>query len=86
MSQHYSDPTRAADPFALPDVEVFYRTETANRADGWTNSENETLPGGWFYCCLPDGEPIGPFPSKQDAISNCQAEQDALSDEEEGQS
>jgi len=24
MSQHYSDPRRESDPYALPDVEVFY--------------------------------------------------------------
>ncbi len=34
MSQHYSQPERESDPHALPDLEVFYRTQAACIADG----------------------------------------------------
>ena len=69
MSQHYSDPTRADDPHALPDIEVFYRTATACQVDGWDTGE------GWYWwaCfpgCLPDGEPMGPFATEADAIAD----------------
>jgi hypothetical protein len=67
MSQAYSDPTRADDPHALPDVEVFYLTslETATLIDG------DGTPGWyWWPCfpgCLPDADPTGPFDSYDEA-------------------
>jgi len=63
MSQHYSDPARAKDPHALPDIEVFY-----------VSQENiEDLLAGWYWwpCfpgCLPDGDANGPFASEAEAI------------------
>ena len=53
-------------------VEIFYRTETANAADGWIDDDGETFPAGWYWwsCfpgCLPDGDPSGPFPSEDAA-------------------
>lgn len=59
MEQFYSDPSRAADPFHLPDCIVF---ETP---DGWFWQSQ--MPG-----CLPDSDPIGPFDSRQEAIDDCQ--------------
>jgi hypothetical protein len=61
MGQEYSDPTRASDPHALPNIEVFYQEEGDIETEG-----GETLPEGWYWwsCfpgCLPDGDPIGPF-------------------------
>ena len=69
MSQHYSNPTRANDPYALPDVETF-------RLDHTQESDDGALYGpGWYWhaCmpgCLPDSDPIGPFPSEQDALDD----------------
>ena len=65
MSQEYSDLKRAPDPYALPDVEVFY----ADHADGWDGDE------GWYYwsCfpgCLPDSEPWGPFATRAEALAD----------------
>ena len=78
--QAYSDPSRAGDPHALPDVEVFYH-DAKDNAPG-TVWELEDEPGtfiedGWYYwpCfpgCLPDGEPVGPFASKQEALNAAQ--------------
>lgn len=60
--QAYSDPRRASDPHALPDVEIFFvstKDEIASNFD---------LKPGWYWwtCfpgCLPDSEPFGPFPT-----------------------
>lgn len=62
MSQHYSDPARESDPYALPDLEVYY--------SGYPASDP-----GWYYwyCfpgCLPDSDPIGPFDSEADALAD----------------
>lgn len=107
MSQAYSDASRASDPYALPDVEVFQLTaeevavldeETvydymkrpefklasmssrvrARMID--TMIDELGITGGWFYwfCfpgCLPDSEPIGPFPTKQDALNDAQSQE-----------
>jgi hypothetical protein len=83
MSQAYSDPKRASDPHALPDVEVFYVSDDMKGADvlashaagiepSWVNYES-----GWYYwfCfpgCLPDGEPEGPFATKAEALADAQ--------------
>lgn len=40
MAQHYSDPTRAEDPHALPDVEVFYLSKADARANASTVCPN----------------------------------------------
>ena len=53
MEQVYSDPSRAADSYHLPDCIVF---ETP---DGWFWQSQ--MPG-----CLPDSDPIGDSPSKND--------------------
>jgi hypothetical protein len=67
--QIYTDPTRASDPHALPDAEVFH-------VDG-PNYEALQLEAGWYWwaCfpgCLPDGEPCGPFATKDEAIADAQ--------------
>ena len=71
MSRHYSNPARETDPYAVPDVEVF----RVHMADRMTNEDGEPLELGWYYwaCfpgCLPDGEPVGPFATKADAIAD----------------
>jgi hypothetical protein len=69
MAQAYSDPSRASDPHALPDVEVWYETETMDL--GFQSGE------GWYWqaCfpgCLPDGDPVGPFETETDALADAQ--------------
>lgn len=71
--QAYSDPQRESDPHALPDIEVFevpgdYNPET---------EDDEPLETGWYYwqClpgCLPDGDPIGPFETEDEALADAQ--------------
>ena len=65
MSRHYSDPQRADDPHALPNIEVFY-VSAYNLDD---------LEAGWYWwaCfpgCLPDGDATGPFASEAEAITD----------------
>lgn len=80
MSMHYRNPKRAAEPHALPDVEVFY----LGSEDSFENSEraafgtdDDPLPVGWYWwsCfpgCLPDGEPNGPFETEAEALADAQ--------------
>ena len=73
----YSDPTKANDPYYLPDIEVFYLTE--KQAYELAEIEGED-PGGagwyWWTClpgCLPDSEAQGPYGSQQLAVDAAQA-------------
>ena len=81
MAQAYSDPTRAAHPHALPDVEVFHMS----RADMELGTiwESQDDPGefwaetGWYWwtCfpgCMPDGPPVGPFETEALALADSQ--------------
>ena len=84
----YSDPSRATDPYALPDVEVFYVRDSAERKSfnassyTWTDSfgaddDGESMLPGWYWwtClpgCLPDSEPFGPFDSPEEAEADAQ--------------
>jgi hypothetical protein len=78
MTQAYSDPSRASDPYALPDVEVFYTTKAdamAHNAYGCTSRYD----AGWYYwfCfpgCLPDSDPIGPYTTEAEALAAAQEE------------
>lgn len=82
MSQHYSDPRRESDPYALPDVETFQVDD-----QGYVNGEPFVLPHepgetayglaqpGWYWwsCfpgCLPDGDPVGPFETEAAALED----------------
>jgi hypothetical protein len=81
MSQAYSDPSRAADPHALPDIEVFYHLhDTAVHPAEPTDDDcgEHDLPTGWYWwsCspgCLPDGDPNGPFASEAEALADAQS-------------
>ncbi len=80
--QSYSDPTRAADQTALPNLEVFHNDGMLLLFD----EEGEELEVGWYWwpCfpgCLPDGAPAGPFDSAAEAEEDAQ---DALSDLSDG--
>ena len=75
--QAYSDPTRESDPFALPDIEIFYLS--AKDAENWIDEFGETgsLEKGWYWwsCfpgCLPDSEPMGPFATEAQALADAQ--------------
>ena len=79
MSQHYSNPSRENDPHALPDVEVFYARagELGLSTDADPYAEPEANEAGWYYWfyfpgCLPDGDPIGPFSTRDEAIADAQ--------------
>lgn len=64
--QAYSDPKRASDPNALPDLEIWHASEHDLCVDS---------PAGWYWqtCfpgCLPDSDPIGPFASEDEALAD----------------
>ena len=64
MPYIYSDPTRETLPHALPNVEVFYSAGEGEDGDLT----------GWFYAfgfpgCMWDGEPMGPFDTREEAIA-----------------
>ncbi len=74
--QAYSDPSRASDSHALPDVEVFYQ---AVASPEWGDLDSYfTTPGYYYwYCfpgCMPDSDPIGPFASAEEAKAAAQDE------------
>ena len=71
--QAYSDPKRASDPHALPDVEIFHNNMKQGLEMG--------LEPGWYWqaCfpgCLPDGDPNGPFNTYELALADAQADSD----------
>lgn len=79
--QAYSDPKRADDPHALPDVETWYHDHSDGegpeclQADAF--SEGECGGSGWYWwsCfpgCLPDGDPVGPFETEAEALADAQ--------------
>lgn len=82
--QAYSDPKRANDPHALPDVETWYVTEMVAQlsrkqaqADSDGDDEGPTPSAGWYWwsCspgCLPDGDPQGPFATEAEALADAQ--------------
>jgi len=78
MTQAYSDPTRADDPHALPNIEVFYMSDQFSAQDDIAFSHIVGYAdAGWYWwaCfpgCLPDGDPIGPFHTEADALADAQ--------------
>lgn len=80
--QAYSDPSRKADPHALPDVEIFYDDADIPEWGGQARNydvNGEPVKPGWYYwfCfpgCLPDSDPIGPFESADAARQAAQEE------------
>ena len=72
--QAYSDPTRESDPHSLPNVEVFHSDDYP-----WGADTDEPLESGyyWWPCfpgCLPDGEPVGPFPTEEEALADARSD------------
>jgi len=88
--QAYSDPKRENDPHALPDIEVFFVSLNdclrAQNGEGWLTDaladdrEPADLVGYfWQSCfpgCLPDGEPMGPFGTEAEALTDAQENSD----------
>ena len=80
MSYIYSDPERETEEHALPDMEVFYvsQLETIYNLDNLDHADEYTItqPGWyWWSCfpgCLPDGDPMGPFETENEAIADAQ--------------
>lgn len=73
MSQEYSNPKRADDPHALPDVEIYHWTD-AEAEEYYPRDDGEPSTGGYFYwyCfpgCLPDSDPFGPFDTYAEAFA-----------------
>ena len=85
--QAYSNPERADDPHALPNIEVFQADfcdacgacavdELVEHAED-CDTYPRIIARGWYWwsCfpgCLPDGDPIGPFASEADALADAQ--------------
>ena len=72
MAQFYIDPRRENDENALPDAEVFHSTTVDYNA---CVDEEEQLKYGyyWWTCvpgCMPEGAPIGPFETEEEAIKD----------------
>lgn len=69
--QAYSDPSRANDPHALPDIEVFYASQAEIDLSGLDGS-----PGYYWWSCFPgclsDSDPIGPFTTESEALADAQ--------------
>lgn len=87
--QAYSDPKRASDPHALPNVETFYvppqQARAAEQRAADFREHEDCTEAGWYWraCfpgCLPDSDPIGPFTTESEALADAQA--DASDDEE----
>ena len=73
--QVYSDPERENDVHALPNVEVFHVPVDCQieAHDGEEYEEGYY----WWACfpgCLPDGDPVGPFETEEEAIEDAQNE------------
>ena len=79
MSQFYTDPSREMDEHALPNAEVFWANPgDLNEIFEFSLEEGENSPQGfyWWPCfpgCLPDGEPIGPFETEDEAMKDARA-------------
>jgi hypothetical protein len=85
MTKAYSNPGRAADPHALPDVEIFYVStrdaeearDRLDRGDYGHYEADDLTESGWYWwpCfpgCLPDGDANGPFASREAALADAQ--------------
>lgn len=79
--QAFSDPSRADDCYALPDVELWYQNGNEYVEPVEPGEELEIRPTGWYYwfCfpgCLPDSEAMGPFETQDEALADAQGGND----------
>lgn len=82
MSQEYSNPKRADDKYALPNVEIFY----AKSGELQSEDGEPCIGNGYYYwyCfpgCLPDSDPIGPFDTYAEAFAAMRDDSDDMEDE-----
>lgn len=77
MTRAYFDPSRESDPYALPDLEIFYMSAD-DIADLGEDGEGYSGPGWyWWPCfpgCLPDSDAIGPFATEAKALEDAREE------------
>lgn len=70
----HSDPERSA--YADPDIEVFHNPDDYDFIDPEDGGESLEAGFYWWPCfpgCIPDGEPIGPFDTEDEAIADAQS-------------
>jgi hypothetical protein len=63
----------------LPDGETFYHDEADNAEFENGSSSHFGMSTGWYWwaCfpgCLPDGDPIGPFVTEEEAMFNARSD------------
>jgi hypothetical protein len=81
MSQHYSDPARETDPYALPDLWVtwfgsddapVYDDDGRPLPEGEAGNRDASMAGHYacfcFPGCLPDSDWSGPFETEEEAV------------------
>lgn len=78
MAQFYSDPSRAADAHALPDCEVFHLSAADIKSGDMRDDDGDRYKPGWYFwfCfpgCIPDGAPLGPYDTQDEAIASARA-------------
>jgi len=85
MPQHYSDPDRKNDAYALPDVETFQESfHYDDDGELVIGTGNDT---GWFYwfCfpgCLPNGDPLGPFETETAALNDAREQEEPAEEDD----
>jgi hypothetical protein len=77
MTQAYSNPECEDDPYSLPNVEVFYNDPHPGPgfSCGFRDENGTLMPEGWYWWTgFPgrDGDPIGPYASEAEALSDAQ--------------
>ena len=77
MAQAYSNPARAADPHALPDIEVFFLDPQEAATMSNELDDDSEMEAGWYWwaCfpgCMPDSEPEGPYATEAEALAAAQ--------------
>lgn len=71
MTRYYSDETRAADKWSLPDIETFHTADPGFHI----TEDGEDRGAGWYWwvClpgCMPDSDAMGPFETEADALAD----------------
>ena len=77
--QLYSNPERENDKWSLPDAEIFWND--GEYCGDCEEEDGEQMPEGYYYwyCtpgCMPEGDPIGPFVSAEEALAEIRANEE----------
>ena len=78
MSYIYSDTERETEEHALPNIQVFYMDDDqALEMAEFGTAYGMDAEAGWYWwsCfpgCMPDGDPMGPFETENEAIADAQ--------------